>query len=93
MNVVANGKVLHSSLTPITISSFPIQYSIEINEREVALKHVQSLQIVAAIWQATYIHESTVKVPTTNEQSLDFTVQEISKPKKNPNVDNRRICS
>ena len=79
INVAFSKKVLHTSIVPITYGLFPIDYSIEIDEREITLQHIPNFEIIAAIWQPAYVHESTVTVPTEDVESLNLTMRAISK--------------
>lgn len=79
INVAFSKKVLHTSITPITYGLFPVDYSVEIDEREITLQHIPHFEIIAAIWQPAYVHESTVKIPTEDVESLNLTMRAISK--------------
>jgi hypothetical protein len=78
MNVFHNNTALHTSLVPITNSTFPLNYSIRISDEEFELENATSFFIVSMIWQPAYIFEDTVELPENEVDRLNLTMRSIS---------------
>jgi hypothetical protein len=79
MNVIYNNTAIHSSLVPITTSTFPLNYSVVLNDRNLQLENAESLYVVSTIWQPAYIYEANVKLPEKEVDTLNFEMRTISK--------------
>jgi hypothetical protein len=79
MNVIYNNTAIHSSLMPITTSTFPLNYSVVLNDRNLQLENAESLYVVSTIWQPAYIYEANVKLPEKEVDTLNFEMRTISK--------------
>jgi hypothetical protein len=77
MNVFYKEAVLHSSIMPITTSTFPLNYSIDLKSED-----VKNFDIVTVIWQPAYIFEAADKLPATDVDTLNLEMQTISKTQK-----------
>ncbi len=74
INVFSNETVLHSSITPITTSTFPFNYSVDLKSED-----VKNFDIVSVIWQPAYIYEAAAKLPAHDVDTLNLDMQTISK--------------
>ena len=79
MNVFFNDTLLHTSLTPITTSTFPLNYSVVLNDRDFKLANAKGFFIACMIWQPAFVYENNVQLPENHVDVLNFTVNTISK--------------
>jgi len=79
MSVLLNNTQLHNSLIPITNSTFPLNYSIALNDRDFKLENTSSFHIVSTIWQPAYIFEEHVHLLENDTDTLNFEMRTISK--------------
>jgi hypothetical protein len=79
MNVFFNDSLLHTSLKPITTSTFPLNYSIALNDNDFKLESAKGFFIACMIWQPAFIYENNVNLPENQVDVLNFTVNTISK--------------
>ncbi len=74
MNLFHKEAILHSSIIPITTSTFPVNYSIDLKTED-----VKNFDIVSVIWAPAYIFEATDKLPANDVDTLNLEMQPISK--------------
>ena len=79
MNVVLNNTTLHTSLVPITNSTFPLNYSIILDNHDFNLENTTSFSIVSMIYQPAYIFDDDISLPENEVDTLSFTMRSISK--------------
>ena len=78
-NIFINDTVLHTSLVPITISTFPLNYSIKLTDRDYQFENVTSFSIVSMIWQPAYIFDDNIELSKSQVNTLNLNMRSISK--------------
>lgn len=79
MNIFYNNTPLHSSLKPITNSSFPLNYSIVLNEHDFKVENAKNFGVVCMIWQPAYFYKANIPLPENEIDTLNFEMRNISK--------------
>jgi soluble lytic murein transglycosylase-like protein len=79
MNVFFNNTILHSSLIPITNSTFPFNYSIVLADRDFELENATNFYIVSMIWQPAYIHAENFNLSEDKVDTHNLEMRAISK--------------
>lgn len=70
---------LHESLLPIAQSSFPLDYSVQLNAHDFDTDKLKEFTIISMIWQPAYIFEEKTKLPEHEKDSLEMQMEAISK--------------
>lgn len=79
INVAYKKHVLHTSIQPITYPLFPLDYAVEIDEKHLPVENIPHLEVMAAIWQPAYVHETVILLTNETVESLNITMQAIRK--------------
>ncbi len=79
MNVFFNNTILHSSLIPITNSTFPFNYSIALADHDFELKNATNFYMVSMIWQPAYIYAANFNLSEDKVDTHNLEMRAISK--------------
>lgn len=79
INIFMNHTVLHNSLIPITTSTFPVNYAVDLNNHDFKVEGARGFHIVSMIWQPAYMYEDHVHLKENNIDMLNMTMRSISK--------------